>query len=223
MHFLFDNNIMKYISLGSGCAPKQNIINHTQCRDCLFFDWLSNDFVCANYVLNNINNPDDVILNPANFIHKNNFIVNTKIKMLSSHDKPENISFDEYLPTFIEKYKAKLNRLKNLIVENDDLTFIYLITEESMRKYILFPDEPRIMTVDDLHNFFATIERIKGKKGNVNLTIAVMPTLNKYFDEIRQLNCIDGVKVHFLQENGCKNDWCLSHLDFDKIFVQNTH
>jgi hypothetical protein len=211
--------------------PKQNIITHTKQNNCLFFDWLYNDFNCALHVLENIEHPE-IVMNPTNFIFKmgsdshlatRGHIVNTKIKMLSTHDKPVDITFEEYLPKFIEKYTAKMERLKNVIRNNDNFTFILLITPESMSKYAMFPNEPKIMDANDIAKFFATINCIKGNEsGNVFLQLVVPLTLEKYFADIEKLRGIDGVKIHYLQplcENNVQHVWDYSHCDFSKIFT----
>ena len=204
------------ISIGSNCATQANIQKYTETTETNFFDWTYEDFGCVLSVLENIDNPEN-ILNPNDFLYINNYIVSKKIKLLSAHDKPENESFESYLPTFIEKYTRRLARLKEVIKNNNKIVFIHYISPESLNSYKLFKEISDIPNETQINTFFNLIKNINNDC-TCYLYLAIPPTLQEHYYKLKLVENMNNVFTHYFRIINEIESWTMKHYDWNIIF-----
>jgi hypothetical protein len=188
---------MKIISIGSACQVKCQINKHHQKEETQFFDWFIIDFKTVLHVLKNIHNhvisktkftDASVFIEGQSWIPDYHKIEHTDCKMVSVHDFPSNIPYNNYMPEFLQKYKRRLKRLKSCIKDkSQNIHMIHCIDHQFTEGYI--------PTQQDIHDFFQIINI---KKNNVFLHIVIPP---KYNIDTSNLKINDRVFIYYLQDN----------------------
>jgi hypothetical protein len=165
------------LSLGHACQVKYQIDKHFGGKETHFYDWLITDFKSVLYVLKNIN--DDTFLDKTNFTTRNIFynreswvpthhkIEHTKFKMISVHDMPSVSDYDSQIDEFVEKYKRRLLRFKELIQSDDVIHMVCCIDHQFCDGYF--------MSNDDVSIFFSLLHGINSNNKCI-LHILIPPT-----------------------------------------------
>lgn len=127
---------MVFISLGTSCKVRESIDRYNGFRnETNFFDWVLSNFTTVLFVIQNIDHPEmfltanKFIKNSPSSNNPTHYIANhVQLYFSSLHDFPVSIEYNDYMIPFLEKYKRRLLRLKNIIMNNNDiLHFIHMI------------------------------------------------------------------------------------------------
>lgn len=209
---------MTLISLGSACKVRESIDRFNGFRvETNFFDWLITNFSTVLFIIQNINNS-------SNFLTKNKFVekgifhnnlthhtVDHKDLYFSSlHDFPINVDYNVYMDIFLEKYKRRLHRLKEIIMnKREKLHFIHMIIFESM-----------IPSIEEIYKFIMKIKEIN-PNCNFCLHLLIPPELHYNSIKINSLVICSNVKAHYMLEtlqNQPKNEQRLE-LNWTEIYT----
>jgi hypothetical protein len=185
------------ISLGSACRVRESIDRFNNFRvETNFFDWLITNFATVLFIIQNIDHPQN-FLTYDKFVQKGVFSNNlthytvdhTQLYFSSLHDFPVNMDYHVYMNTFLDKYKRRLQRLKNIILNNEKIHFIHMICFESF-----------IPSIEQIY-FFVT--KIKELNANCNFTLHLLipPELHNQADKINLLVICTNVKIHYMVVN----------------------
>lgn len=210
---------MKIISIGSACQVKFQIIKHHTKEETQFFDWLITDFKTVLFVLKNIDNrewisktkfTDEPVFKEGRSWNPDNHKIEHKdIKIISIHDFPSNIPYNDYMSEFLQKYKRRLKRLKLCIKDkSQNIHIVHCIDHQYTEGYI--------PTQQDMHELFNTLHNIKNNN-NVFVHIAIPPKFN-YIDTTH-LKINDRVFIYYLKVNdSIPSSWENSNFNWDIIF-----
>jgi hypothetical protein len=212
---------MKVLSLGCGCQVKFNIDRLFKKEETHFFDWLITDFQSVLYILKNIN--DKEVISESKFTDKDVFLMkktwtdchkieHLNFKMISTHDLLKTTNYIDNMKEFILKYERRLNRLKNLIIGNENVHMIHCIDHQFMDGYI--PTESDIYyykrylhEINILHKCF--------------LHVVIPPKYNNL-----DLNCLiqERIYVYYLHDTGkvC-GQWANTNYNWNIVFDNITN
>lgn len=189
---------MTLISLGFACRVRESIDRFNEFRvETNFFDWIMSNFSTVLYVFQNIDNPE-LFLTKNHFKgqapsenNKTHYIANhNQLYFMSLHDFPVEIPFNDYMPTFLETYKRRLLRLKNLILNSTEkLHFIHMIGFEQA-----------IPTIADIYYFVLAVQKINSNC-KFYLHLLIPPEFHHKSTVITQLLICGNIKVHYLTSN----------------------
>jgi len=189
---------MPLISLGFACRVRESIDRFNGFRvETNFFDWIMSNFSTVLYVFQNIDNPDLFLTNnhftsqaPSENNKTHYTAIHNQLNFMSLHDFPVEIPFYEYMPKFLETYKRRLVRLKNMIVTSKEtIHFIHMIGFENM-----------IPTIADVYYFVLAVQKINSNC-NFYLHLFVPPEFHYKADVINELIICNNIKVHYLTSN----------------------
>lgn len=190
-----------FISLGFACRVRESIDRFNTFRlETNFFDWLLTNFTTVLFIIQHINHRER-FLTADKFVYKgvssNNLTHNTvdhsQLFFSSLHDFPVNVSVESYMPAFLEKYNRRLDRLKQLILnQKERIHFVHMIAFTMS-----------IPTITDVYNFVMAIKEIN-PKCNYYLHFFVPPELHCEYNKINTLAICGNIKVHYLLSNGDK-------------------
>ena len=220
------------ISLGSSCKVRSAIQRHIH-LDTLesnMFDWVISNFASVVYFIQHIDDPiiesdfdDSKIL----YLGKR-FVYHTKLRFNSIHDCDANLSYENSLPLFLQKYNRRLLRLKNHILQQTKIDFIHLVDYE---KNPNFPDTNLyIPTSEEISLFYEGIRKIN-PTCNVRLHILIPPPNCRTAKELDNKNFVftkseidkltsEKTCIHYVDqdENIDTNGHICSHWKWEKIF-----
>jgi hypothetical protein len=184
-----------FISLGFACRVRESIDRFNGFRvETNFFDWIFSNFSTVLFIIQRINFPEQ-FLTADKFIHKgigsNNIthytVDHSQLFLSSLHDFPSNMSYEDYMPEFLDKYKRRLERLNNIIITNKErIHFIHMIA---------FPNS--IPTIAEVYYFIIAIKHIN-PNCNYYLHFFIPPELYEHHEKINTLVICRNVKVHYL-------------------------
>ena len=184
-----------FISLGFACRVRESIDRFNGFRlETNFFDWILSNFTTVLFIIQHINYPQN-FLTADKFIPKgisknnltHNTVDHTQLFFSSLHDFPSNMSYDAYMPQFLDKYRRRLERFKNIIVTNKErIHFIHMIAFSNS-----------IPTIADVYNFVMAI-KIINPNCDYYLHFFIPPELHAYGEKINALAICYNIKVHYL-------------------------
>jgi hypothetical protein len=186
---------MRFISLGFACRVRESIDRFNSFRsETNFFDWLLSNFITVVFIIQNINNPERFLTNnkfekfqPSSNNLTHYTVKHTQLFFESLHDFPVNINYDECMVNFLEKYKRRLERLKNIIINgNEVIHFIHMIPFTSM-----------IPSIENIYYFITGIQNIN-PKCKFYLHLLIPPDLHTNDEQINKLQICHNVKIHYM-------------------------
>ena len=186
---------MVFISLGTSCKVRESIDRYNGFRnETNFFDWVLSNFTTVLFVLEHIDNPDffltcnKFIKNPPSSNNPTHYIAShTQVYFSSLHDFPVNVEYDDYMITFLEKYKRRILRLKNMIINNTEtIHFIHMIPFTSI-----------IPSIENIYFFIIYIQNIN-PNCKFYLHLLIPPELHSYSETIDKLTICHNVKIHYM-------------------------
>ena len=105
----------------------------------------------------------------------------------SLHDFPVDIEYNDYMPIFIEKYKRRLDRLKNIILnDNETNHFLHMIHFKHT-----------IPTIENIYYFVVGIQNIN-PQCKFYLHLLIPPELHMHDELINKLQICNNVKIHYM-------------------------
>ena len=190
---------MVMISLGFACKVRESIDRFNGFRiETHFFDWIFTNFKTIAFILQHIEEPES-FLTKDHFtnigVFENNkshyYLTHNFLKFESLHDLlVENKYYEEELDLFIEKYKRRLTRFHELILNSKEkIHFIHM-----------FESEEQIPTVYEIYYFIMKIKEINSEC-NFCIHLLVAPENNKYTEKINQLHLNENVEIHYMISN----------------------
>ena len=182
------------ISLGCACRVRESIDRFNGFRvETNFFDWLITNFATVLFVIQNIDYPKN-FLTSYKFIKKgvfsnnltHNTVDHTQLYFSSLHDFPINIDYQVYMNTFLDKYKRRLQRLKNIILNNEKIHFIHMICFE--------------VSIPSIEQIYFFVTKIKELNPNCNfcLHLLIPPEIHNYANKINSLVICTNIKIHYM-------------------------
>lgn len=186
---------MVFISLGTSCKVRESIDRYNGFRnETNFFDWVLSNFTTVLFVIQNIDHPEmfltanKFIKNSPSSNNPTHYIANhVQLYFSSLHDFPVSIEYNDYMIPFLEKYKRRLLRLKNIIMNNNDiLHFIHMIPFASI-----------IPSIENIYFFIIYIQKINSNC-KFYLHLLIPPELHVYAETIDKLNICHNVKTHYM-------------------------
>jgi hypothetical protein len=201
---------MVFISLGYNCKVRQSIDRFNGFRkETHFFDWVVSNFKFVLHTFQHFQEPE-IFLEKDHFknigiffFEPNHYYIAYKNKNLifhSLHDLSINNSYDHEINIFIEKYKRRLKRLYELILNTKEkIHFIHMIDAENVTPITVLTTEENIPTIDEINNF---INKIKELNINCNfcLHLLIVPENYKYTEKINQLKN-ENVEIHYMKSD----------------------
>ena len=114
--------------------------------------------------------------------------------MISVHDFASNIPYENYLEEFINKYKRRLEQLKDIInICEENIHFIYGIDHQFLEGYI--------PTIEDIKTFFEIINIIN-PSNKIFLHIVLPPKhYNENIDNLKINNKVFIYKLESIHKN----------------------
>lgn len=186
---------MVFISLGTSCKVRESIDRYNGFRnETNFFDWILSNFITVLFVVEHIDNPD-VFLTHDKFIKNHpssnnptHYIANhSQLYFSSLHDFPVDIEYNDYMISFLEKYKRRLLRLKNTIITNTEIIhFIHMIPFVSI-----------LPSIENIYFFIIYIQNISSSC-RFYLHLLIPPELHVYAETIDTLSICHNVKIHYM-------------------------
>lgn len=186
---------MTLISLGFACKVRESIDRFNGFRvETNFFDWVITNFSTVLFVIQNIDNtsnfltPDKFVKNGIFSNNLTHYTVNhTQLYFSSLHDFPVNMDYNVYMDTFLEKYTRRLQRLKEIILNNTEkIHFIHMI-----------PFEHMIPSVEQIYFFIMKIKEIN-PTCNFCLHLLIPPELHNSANIINELIICPNVNAHYM-------------------------
>jgi len=186
---------MVFISLGFACRVRESIDRFDGFRvETNFFDWLLTNFETVLFIIQNIDHPekfltkDKFIKNEPSSNNLTHYTLNhTQLYFSSLHDVPSDKPYDENCNLFIEKYKRRLKRLKDIILKpKETIHFIHMIPFPNM-----------IPTIENVYYFIIAIQNIN-KDCSFYLHLFIPPELHQYKTKIDSLCICANIKAHYL-------------------------
>ena len=189
---------MPFISLGFACLVRQSIDIYNGFRvETNFFDWLMTNFKTVLFIIQHIDDLDafltydrfsDKGMTDNNPTHR--YVDHKELYLISLHDFPVHMDYWEYVPIFLEKYKRRAERLKNIIQTCEEkIDFMHYI-----------PYEKDIPSIADIYHFVTTIKNIN-KDCNFCLHLCIPPELHIHKEQINELKICSNVEIHYLISN----------------------
>lgn len=216
------------ISLGSSCQVSGNIkrlTNRCLCYpESMFFDNIVCDFKSVLYIFKSINTNNNSFLEKENYTKDNVFydrdnwidntikIENINFKMVSVHDIGVNYDFDISFNYFIERYKRRYNRLKNILINyKKTIHFIFILDTE------FDVNNNNIPTEDDFNLFINYIKNI-----NIDIKFYLHILIPPLYYHIKYNN-IKNVIFYYLTDDNKYNDikflWMNTKYNWLDIFI----
>lgn len=204
---------IKVISLGSFCQVKHNIDIYFGSSETNLFDWIITDFRA---VLSIFNDFEGKLFVKENFTrdnilmekHPNLKIENKEIKFICIHDfNADHQNYELTIDRIIEKFLRRLERLKEYIINEENIHFVHILDHFHLTEYI-----PKI---DDILLFFSLLRKINDKN-NIKLHILIPPT--KQNNDFSHLDNIPNLYVHNIKIINNKRDWTGPNFNWEEIF-----
>jgi len=189
---------MVFISLGFACLVRQSIDIFNGFRvETNFFDWLMTNFTTVLFIIKNLDNPDSFLthdrftdkgMTDNNPTHR--FVDHKELYMISLHDFPAEMDYWSYVQTFIEKYKRRMSRLKEMILTcQEKINFIHYI-----------PYAKDIPTLEQVYLFLMAIQGMN-PYCNFCLHLLIPPELYSSHESINKLQISNNVRIHYMQSD----------------------
>jgi hypothetical protein len=204
----------KYISLGRHCDVAFNIKKHTQFNEPThFFDLLRTDFKCVLYILNLKNieslfNIENINIDKITYKLDNDIRItlksfeNDKLTCMSHHDVCIDNYNEDCIIQFIEKYKRRFNRLIDLINSNNEIIFIYRVTENAFNEQT------------DTELFINTILSINK---NAIFCLVLLVENDDNFLVVSEKNYLK-INIKGLIDTNISQTWMMEHVDWSRLF-----
>jgi hypothetical protein len=186
---------MVFISLGFACRVRESIDRFNSFRvETNFFDWLLTNFSTVLYVMQNIDQPDK-FLTAEKFVKKGAYANNlthftvdhNQLYLSSLHDFPSTMDYFAYMPSFLEKYRRRLERLKHIIVTSQEtIQFMHMIA---------FPST--IPSTESIYYFVMAIKKMN-ENCKYYLHLLIPPDLHNYANQINSLVICPNIKIHYM-------------------------
>jgi hypothetical protein len=202
------------IPLGSSCKVRESIqrylnINSMQTN---MFDWVFSNFESILYFISNI----DVPVKADDFYDTNHISIDSRVvfhknlRFDTLHDFDASKTYEDEMPSFLDKYNRRLQRLKELILSNEKLDFIHLVDINYNHRN---PNQNMyIPSIEQVYYFYQNVKKIN-PNCNFNLHILIPPPYckqykakdNKTFsidqNEINKLKITHNIFIHYLSQN----------------------
>lgn len=220
------------ISLGSACKVRQAIQEHlnVDTLESNMFDWVISNFATVLYFIQHIDKPiiDSDFYDTNLSYHKNRLVNHTKLRFNTIHDCDPYQIYETELPLLVKKYNRRLIRLKNHILNEQQIDFIHLVDCED--NHNLSDTKLYIPSSEEVTSFFEGIRKIN-PMCNVRLHILLPPPncrtakefYNKSFvfvpSEIDKL-ANETTFIHYVEqdENVNTHGYVCKHWNWCKIF-----
>jgi hypothetical protein len=210
---------MYYISLGRKCPVAFNLRRYRNFdTPSQFFDWARTDFKCILHILNlnsidTIFNIENMILDKELYKHENDLtitftnFVKDNLCLMYHHDinmtYSDDVEMNARLIDFCDKYKRRYNRLKELIISDKKLCFIYYITNDFICNF----DYNDVDLFDKL---------LKAINPNINYTLVLLVEEEEKYIYEKNKNCLKINLTPFMDVNTV--EWSNDHYDWKNIF-----
>lgn len=211
---------MVLISLGVACLVRQSIDIFNEFRvETNFFDWLMTNFTTALFIFQNLDNPNSFLthdkftdkgMTDNNPTHR--FVQHNDLYMISLHDFPAEMDYWSYVEAFIEKYKRRMNRLKQIILTcQEKINFIH---------YVQFVKD--IPTLEQVYLFLIAIQEMN-PYCNFCLYILIPPELYSSHEEINKLQISNNIRIKYMQSNNQPINLQRTDLNWKEIYQHIQH
>lgn len=217
---------IRIVSIGHACQVSAHIRNlGLQKNGTEFFDWLISDFSSLHYLLNNEKNvfdeenfTDQPVFKPGNSWTKNLKIEHIKFKMISVHDYPKNIPWNNIneKKKYIDKYTRRWNKFKINFNKFKKNKLVSVFSHQFIKFYI--PSKEEINNVIDKLS-------ILSNENQFEIHFVCVPKLYinneiKEFEEM--IKDIDNCYFHILKkiDNLTKKSWLDEHLNWYDIMFK---
>lgn len=213
----------KVISLGSICQVKHNIDQYFGPSETNLFDWIITDFRTVLQIFNDFEGNlfkkekftrDNILMEI--YPHMDKFPFNKfehkEMKFISIHDfNGDHQNFELSIDGICEKFLRRLNRLKEIILNTENIHFVHVIDHSYLPEYI--------PSLDDINEFFSLVRNINSEN-NINLHILVAPIhQNLDFSHLVREN----LHIHNFKIINNNNDWIGSNFNWGEIFYSFNH
>ena len=198
------------IPLGSSCKVRESIQRYLNIESMQtnMFDWVFSNFETVLYFITNIDTPvkaDDFY--DTNYICFGKRMVFHKLLRFDTlHDFDGSKTYEEEMPSFLDKYNRRLHRLKELIMSNEKLDFIHLL---DLNYNDRIPNQDMyVPSIEQVYFFFENVKKIN-PNCNFNLHILIPPSYCKQYkrafsinsDEINKLIINYNIFIHYLSQD----------------------
>lgn len=198
------------IPIGSSPKVIESLERYYNCkREINFFDWTLSNFETVLHFIRHINNsigPNDISdTGGRNDVLGTRIVNHRNLRLSFTREFPATMSYESYLPTFLDIVNRRLRKLKNLIAENYYIDFIHCLDEScnynfrhntAFRQANIF-----IPTNQMIHDFIAHIKNINPNLDFVIHLIIPPYCVNDYRDILGTLNS-PHLKFHFMTQHG---------------------
>jgi len=199
-------------SLGFACRVRDSIQRYygNSSQETGVFDWISTNFNTVLYLLSTIDTPLRVeeFYDTGEIVNIHRSIAHKNTHFFAWHDVDKNKPYDTELINFVAKYNRRLQRLKDKIMLHH-IDFVHLFAVGGR-----YPNNIYIPTIDQIHSFISTIEKIN-PTCSFTLNLLVPPPDCNYTNhrftivsDLNELRVDDRVALYYLSPDDmatCKN------------------
>lgn len=212
---------IRIVSIGHACQVSCHIRNlGLQKNGTEFFDWLISDFSSLHYLLNenNLFNNEHFIVQPGDTCTVCLKIEHTKFKMISIHDYPKNIPWNDIneKKKYIDKYTRRWNRFKINFNKFKKNKLVSVFAHQFIKFYI--PSKEEIKNVLDKLSILSY-----GNQYEIHFVCVPNLYINNEIKEFEEMiKDIDNCYFHILKEidNLTKKSWMDEHLNWHDIMFK---
>ena len=189
---------MVLIPFGSACRVRFSLDRYQPYgKETNLFDWNITNFATLVYVMKNIDKPfeADEFQNLNQTSNSGHRMVSHKfVQLLSMHDFPMDQSYEAYMPTFLETYNRRKQRLKYTILTERNVHLIHFLSiNTGPHLYI-----PSMYELCELYNAI----RVFQPNPDVHLHLLVHPDQHHQSPLIDILKITNYIHVHYMRRTG---------------------